>query len=336
MRIEAWNIDDKEYPARGAFEDKAKFLLRYAILAPSGHNSQPWKFEISKNKIVILPDYGRGRSVVDSENRELFISMGVVSKILAISASRFGMSFRRRIVKERVEIIFDDEITNKKNLELFKAITKRRTYREAFLKKRVALGVVEKLKKISGNEVAIEIIDEVDKIKIMSMLVKKADIVWYKSRALIAELEEWMRDDLELSKDGLPTGMINMYKIAAETKYLFSKDSKIAKEKANDDESIAKNTPVFIILTTKNNAAENWIEVGETYGEIILTAQKLGLASGVLGSITELSGIKKEMTRQFKLDGHVQLVLSVGYAKVKVPETPRRPLEEMLIYKLRQ
>lgn len=331
MRIEAWNIDDKEYPARGAFEDKARFLLKYAILAPSGHNSQPWKFEISKNKIVILPDYGRGRSVVDSEHLELFISIGVVSKILAISASRFGMSFRRRIVKERVEMIFDDEITDKKNLELFKAITKRRTYREAFLKKKVAPEMVEKLKKISGNKVAIEIIEEVDQIKIMSTLVKRADIVWYKSRTLIREMEEWMRDDLEFAKDGLPSGMINMYKIAAETKYLFSKDSKIAREKANKDETIAKNTPLFIVLTTKDNEAENWIEAGEIYGEIILTAQKLGLASGVLGSITELSGIKKELTKQFKLNGHVQLVLSVGYAKVKVPQTPRRPLEEMLV-----
>jgi len=50
MRIEAWNIDEKDYPARGAFEDRAKFLLRYAILAPPGHNSQLWKFKISKKR----------------------------------------------------------------------------------------------------------------------------------------------------------------------------------------------------------------------------------------------------------------------------------------------
>jgi len=140
-----------------------------------------------------------------------------------------------------------------------------------------------------------------------------------------------MRDDLELTKDGLPTGMINMYKIAAETKYLFSKDSKTAREKAIKDENIAKNTPLFIILVTKSNEIKDWIETGVTYGEIILTAQKLGLASGVLGSITELTGIKNELTKQFKIEGHVQLVLSMGYAKVKVPETPRRPLEEMIV-----
>lgn len=331
MRIEAWKINENDYPTRGAFSDKAKFILRYALLAPSGHNSQPWKFKISENKIVILPDYGRGRSVVDSEHRELFISIGAVSKILAICANYFGLSFERKIIKNRVEFVFSEGTTNKKDLDLFKAITKRRTYREVFLKKPIDPETSEKLKNIEGDDVTIKLINSEDQIKIMSVLVKKADIVWYKSRALIEELEEWMRDDLELSKDGLPTGMINMYKIAAETKYLFSKDSKIAKEKANKDEDIAKNTPLFLVLSTKNNETEDWIKAGEIYGEIILTAQQLGLASGVLGSITELTGIKKELTRQFKIDGHVQLVLSLGYPKVKVPVTPRRPLDEMLI-----
>jgi hypothetical protein len=331
MRIEAWNIDEKEYPARGAFEDKARFLLRYAILAPSGHNSQPWKFEISKNKITILPDLGRGRSVVDSEHRELFISIGAVSKILAISANRFGLGFERKIVDDKVEFIFNNESANKKDLELFKAIVQRRTYREAYLKKKIPQEIIEKIKNISGNEVMKALVTDVEKIKTMSALVKKADFVWYKSRALIRELEEWMRDDLELSKDGLPTGMINMYKIAAETKYLFSKDSKIAREKANKDEDIAKNTPLFIVLSTKNNETGDWIKAGEMYGEIILTFQKLGLTSGVLGSITELTGIKKELTKHLKIEGFVQLVLSAGYAKVEVPETPRRPLMEMIV-----
>ncbi|MBI2465143.1 nitroreductase family protein [Candidatus Shapirobacteria bacterium] len=330
MLIEAWNVDEKEYPTRGAFEDKAKFLLRYAILAPSGHNSQPWKFEISKNKIIVRPDYNRGRSVVDSEHRELFISLGAVSKIIAIAADRFGMSYRRKVIKDRVEFIFGEEKTVKKNLELFKAITKRRTYRERYKKKKIPLRLVAKIKKITSKGQSMVAVNDPDLIKVMADLIERADCVWYKSRSLIRELEEWMRDDLELTKDGLPTGMINMYKIAAETKYLFSKDSRVAKEKAERDRVIAKNTPLFLIIVSNDNDIHSWIEAGEMYGEIILTAQKLGLASGVLGSITELTGMKNKMTKLFSIEGHVQLVLSVGYARVKVPATPRRPLEEML------
>ncbi len=32
-------------------------IIHYATLAPSGHNTQPWKFIIKDNVILLLPDY---------------------------------------------------------------------------------------------------------------------------------------------------------------------------------------------------------------------------------------------------------------------------------------
>jgi hypothetical protein len=33
------------------------FLVECAVKAPSGHNTQPWKFENSANEIIIHPDF---------------------------------------------------------------------------------------------------------------------------------------------------------------------------------------------------------------------------------------------------------------------------------------
>jgi nitroreductase len=330
MQTEAWTIKPNDYPTNASFEEKAKFLLRHALLAPSGHNSQPWIFKIGKNTIKILPDYKRGRSAVDSEHRELFVSLGASVKLLEVASERFGWKYKLTINDKGATLEYEAEDPMVGKSELYDSITKRRTYREEFDKKKIPEDVVWELEKIDGKNVATQLLTKPEEIEKMASIVNHADKVWYKSKLLIKELEEWMRDDLEMTKDGLPSGMINMYKIAAEAKYLFSKDSKVAKAQAELDEKIAKNTPLFVLLISKGNTTADWIEVGRVYGTIILTAQKLGLASGVLGAITELTGVKKDLANTFKIDGQIQLVLSVGYPKMEVPLTPRRPLEELL------
>ena len=49
-------------------------FVRCATMAPSGHNTQPWKFSITGDCIRIFPDFTRALSVVDPDNRELYIS----------------------------------------------------------------------------------------------------------------------------------------------------------------------------------------------------------------------------------------------------------------------
>jgi hypothetical protein len=39
--LEPWAISEDAYPATADAAQRLRFLLRYAILAPSGHNTQP-------------------------------------------------------------------------------------------------------------------------------------------------------------------------------------------------------------------------------------------------------------------------------------------------------
>lgn len=61
-----------------SLSEKLHFLLRYAILAPSGHNSQPWLFKIvgNNNIIEVYADRSRALPLVDPDERELIISCG--------------------------------------------------------------------------------------------------------------------------------------------------------------------------------------------------------------------------------------------------------------------
>jgi nitroreductase len=44
--LQPWNILADEFPSDGFTADQLEFLLGYAILAPSIHNTQPWLFQV--------------------------------------------------------------------------------------------------------------------------------------------------------------------------------------------------------------------------------------------------------------------------------------------------
>lgn len=65
-------------------------MIEAAIKAPSGHNSQPWLFQLKDSAINILPNMEEILPVVDKSNRELFISLGAAAENLCIEALALG------------------------------------------------------------------------------------------------------------------------------------------------------------------------------------------------------------------------------------------------------
>ena len=88
----AWNVDEYDFPRQGTLEEKLKFLLNYAVLAPSLHNSQPWKFTVHAAEIRVHADLTRQLRVADPDARELYISVGCALENLLTAATYFGLS----------------------------------------------------------------------------------------------------------------------------------------------------------------------------------------------------------------------------------------------------
>jgi nitroreductase len=65
-------------------------LLRYATLAASSHNTQPWRFESDGDCIRVFADAGRQLLVADPDRRELFLSVGCAVENLVVAAEHLG------------------------------------------------------------------------------------------------------------------------------------------------------------------------------------------------------------------------------------------------------
>ena len=89
-RTRAWRVSDDDFYELESRGEQLAFLLQYAILAPSGHNTQPWFFKITDEGIEVYADGSRALPVVDPEERELLMSVGTAITNLRVAAAHFG------------------------------------------------------------------------------------------------------------------------------------------------------------------------------------------------------------------------------------------------------
>src|ERR1051325_1026397 len=88
--LDVWNVSELDHPDLGGSAAKLKFLLRYAILAPSTHNTQPWLFHIRGDELELYADRTRSLHTIDPDDRELIMSCGAALFHLRVAMQHFA------------------------------------------------------------------------------------------------------------------------------------------------------------------------------------------------------------------------------------------------------
>src|SRR6476646_3739535 len=85
-----WDIPETGFAEAATTADKLRFLLRYAVLAPSERNTQPWLFTIEDDAIELYADLTRTLQSIEPEGREMVISCGAALVYLRLAIRHFG------------------------------------------------------------------------------------------------------------------------------------------------------------------------------------------------------------------------------------------------------
>jgi nitroreductase len=89
LSTDVWSVSEHDFPWESSIESQLGYLIRYAILAPSTRNTQPWAFSVQGNRIHLLADLRRGQAIADPGRRELYISLGCALENLLVAAEHF-------------------------------------------------------------------------------------------------------------------------------------------------------------------------------------------------------------------------------------------------------
>lgn len=318
--------------------DEFRFLVECAIKAPSGHNTQPWKFENTENGIIIHPDFKRALPVVDAEKYELYISLGCALENLLIAAKQKGFASKVQY-PDKSESSINIELTKSDTGKvepdiLFNEISKRQVTKSKYNDKHIPDGVLKQLSSCFNFEgISLRILDGKKNFEKIIPLIIKANNLQFNNRDFLNELVHWIRfskSEAKIKKDGIWAATMGMPGLGRFFGSLVMKNFITAKSEAKRLMDLLEHTQGLAIFISDENNAEAWVKTGQAFQRFGLTATHLGVSHAHLNMPCEELEVRKQLARELNIDNkHPLLLIRNGYA-AKMPYSYRRSFEDII------
>jgi len=325
----AWNVEEYDYPRHGILDEKLKFLLNYAVLAPSLHNTQPWNFTVRGNEIRVLANRNRHLTVADPDARELYISVGCALENLLVAATYFGFTTDVTYFPDPKDEVWVATLALKENgktsslvdQELFHAIALRHTSRQTYANKPLNERDLQQLRAcLQKFDINLQLTDNVETKRQVDALVVSADITQFADPDYRDELNKWITQ----GEFGYRWLIARIGQLA--TNYLASHH-----KPTKPDADIVLNAPMLALLSTTADNRLTQVQSGQIFERIALHATTLNIGVQPLSQILQVTELKQEITNLF--DGAAafpQMAFRLGYADVAQDATARKQVNSVI------
>ncbi len=312
-------------------------IVRSAVKAPSGHNTQPWLFAKEDDGFCIMPDFSRSLPVADPEHRELFISLGCTAENAMIAARFYGYRPSLQIVSSnrdcsiKIALQRDDSIVQP---ELFSYINARQTTRNLFDNKSIPGQDLETMKTtVSEAGLNILFFTGQNEIQHFSHFIAEANAIQMGNPEFKNELIQWMRfseKEAMQKGDGLYTACSGVPSMGRLLGSFVLKNFVTANSENKRLLKQLKKSAAVVLFTSPNDSVEDLIKTGMAFQCFALTATKLGLSQSYINSPCQITQVRDKMKNDLGLVGFPQLLIRLGYSQ-KMHFSFRRRINDVIL-----
>lgn len=326
-----WALTAEQFPRWGAAAERLAYLVRYAILAPSTRNTQPWSFRVGEHTVELRVDSARAQPVADADAREMFISAGCALENLLIAAHHFGYATQTDVAPDaddawlaaRVRFEPGEPHMSVAQQALFDAITARRTQHSPYDGTAVTQVDLEALS-LAGAEpgIAIDWIYDEKRRADIDALVMRADALLFARPEYRRELGEW----IGTGAFGTPWLLATLGKFAVS--YLQPVQSFMQA----DHKAIVSSPAFGVISATEAGGKPRVAQVrsGQVLERLYLKATELGLALQPVSQLLQHAEPRAALPALLPAGRVALQPLRLGHAPPPNRPTPRRPMEDVV------
>jgi len=311
-------------------------MIRFATLAASSHNTQPWKFRIGRGCIEVLPDFSRRCPVVDPDDSHLFKSLGCAAENLVHAAAAQGYQAETLFnpLAESVGVLLEPSPAAQGG-DLFQAITVRQCTKTLYDGQPLAVAQLRRLEQAGqGPGVRTVLLTEPAQIESVVEYVNQGNLAQLSDPAFRQELVSWIRfnPSAALRKgDGLAgrtTGQPALPTWLAKGVIRFVLTPKA---QADLDARNIRSSSAIAIFVSARDDKEAWVETGRAYERFALQAAALEIRNAFLNQPIEVRSLRPQFESWLGLkEEKAQLMVRIGRAPL-APYSLRRPLEEFIL-----
>lgn len=349
--VDVWSMDTDLFPMLGSVETKLVYLLRYATLAPSAMNVQPWLFFVDEERIHFYVNRDRTLGRADPDDRNMLLSCGFVIYYLEVAMKHFGYQGDFRLFESDptgdliATIGLGEEYQSTPvDVERFNALMNCHSNKtRADEGKLIPFDLLTEM----NNEVSsvsascwMEVLAGPAAKQALASIIVTANRVVTKDKELHHDASEFARNrkGLETKFDGVEVHNAGDY---------YKSTFEYKKGEAENERDIAKGAPLMLIFGTVSDEWHQIVLCGLAVAKVILLAHSHGINHSYLNQALLYSQLRRDVAAlvegidSTQLDPEAadplascypQVILRLGFAGVdeSLP-SPRRPVSEMLL-----
>ncbi|MEU6148794.1 nitroreductase [Actinosynnema sp. NPDC047251] len=313
--------------ALGLDADAVVEVLATATLAPSVHNTQPWRFRLGPDLIELHPDPTRRLPATDPDDRELRLACGA-------ALFNLRLALQSRGVRPMVSLLPDSAVAevrrggrfpvDEETRALLSAVPARRTNRTPFRDVPVPVAHRQALVRAAERERSwLHVVTDHDQRSRVRGMVARAHRAQADDDGVQAELAAWTGG--RPHDGGVPVESAGI-RPAPQDEWAL-RDFRAGERGPGKD---FEPDPLVVVLCSFYDGALGGLQAGQALQRVLLTATTLGLSASFLSQPIEVRPVRDELRRA--LGGMVvpQAVLRIGFGS-PVPPTPRRAVRDLLM-----
>lgn len=313
-------------------------MLEKGIKAPSGHNTQPWKFKINRNNIEIYPNFEKSLPVVDKTHRELFISLGCAVTNICITANQLGYSYQREIIAKNDETFIRIGLKReevKKN-PLFLQIDNRQTNRSVYKTQLLSMDTIDRLRRLNLTpSVSVHFYENgTEDFYKLSNFIYEGNTILFRNKGFRRELLNWIRfndKDIEKHKDGLGYNVLGSPSFPQWIGRSIVRSFLRSNTQNKSERAKLLSSSHLVLLTTLGNTPKDWILAGESLELFFLKCTELGVSVAFCNQPCEVETLSQKLRKEMNVNNNYpMLLMRIGYSS-SMPYSVRKPLEEVMI-----
>lgn len=304
--------------------------LELAVLAPSIHNTQPWRWRIGAGSLHLYADATRWLPATDPDVRDLLVSCGAALHHARIALAALGWSgpVKRMSDPAAPEHLATIELYSHRpsdaELTMAAAIPHRRADRRRYagwpvparrLREFTASAAAEDVVLLAATEPAMR--------AGICAAIREADRLQRADYAYAAELSWWSGRTIT------PDGVIVASAGDAASYGGLKMRSFIGTPAVAADGGAG----ALLVLGTASDEAESCLRAGEAASAVMLAATAAGLATCPLSQPLEIGPTRALVAELLGSGLHPHLLIRMGWPTLAgrpLPRTPRRPLDDLI------
>jgi hypothetical protein len=330
-----WKVREDDFPKRGSLTDQVEYLPQYAVLAPSNHNTQPWRFRIRHDGIDLLADRTRHLSVSDPADRELTISCGAALYNFCLAAGHFGFSVDCRHLPdpEQPDLLASVDLTPGKAREqsadsaMFQAILRRHTNRLTLEDASLPDKLRQRFELIARRYgCSLSWCDDDERDELVHVLTSATREQMHDSEYR-DELANWLHSDFSDAADGLPGYAVGNEGLPSVIAPWVVRSLDVGEGEAKKVRNLAWHAPALAVMGTMSDRPEEWLVAGEALSALLLMASTEGVQASFFSAPLELEPWRRVVADLTGIPAP-QMIARFGYGPAG-KSTPRRGVSEV-------